>query len=94
MSEDYDLWLRMLGKTSFAIVPQVLYTRRIQQSGTSARNISLQQFTAQLARQCYQQRCQGLDDNLLASNEFLAYTAAHPEFERFAQHALLKEQSA
>jgi glycosyltransferase involved in cell wall biosynthesis len=62
MSENYDLWLRMIGHTSFAIISHTLYIRRFGKKNSSAVYSSLQEFTAQLARECYQLRCRGSDD--------------------------------
>jgi len=60
-SQDYDLWLRMAPLAGFALVREVLYRRYTQPDGVSAsaEKRIVQQYLAELARQCAEERLAG-----------------------------------
>ena len=70
MSEDYDLWLRMVGYTKFQILPRMLYIRRHGQSNNSHKYRIIQDFTAELAKDCHRIRLSGQDDHTFAEKAF------------------------
>lgn len=75
-SQDYDLWLRMAGRTQFANLPEPLYAWRHHAGGVFARARATQLAYAALARGFAEQRRRtGTDD--------IAALAAAPDFEHF-----------
>lgn len=86
MSEDYDLWLRMVPFTTFRILEEILYLRRFGRLNASHVYDSLQRFTAHLAQQCHKLRMAGHDDSQFSRLEILSYLREHGLAERFALH--------
>jgi len=86
MVEDYDLWLRMIGKTAFHIVPRTLYIRRYGTSNVSHTFGGLQQFTSDLAVECYWRRAAGQADTEYARAQLVSYLQAHGLTGHFARY--------
>lgn len=86
MSEDYDLWLRMIDHTSFYIVPLILYIRRFSDSNSSSIYSRLQRFTEKLAKECYWLRKTGKDDLIYAQTNFLDFINTHGLSQQFTSH--------
>jgi len=86
MVEDYDLWLRMIGRTAFHIVPQTLYIRRYGKANVSHAFSGLQKFASDLAVESYWRRAAGQEDTEYVRAQLLDYLEAHGLSDRFGQH--------
>lgn len=72
-SEDYDLWLRLAGRTTFHIVEETLYTRSFYVKDDYADYYTLQGHGARLALDCADRRAAGEDDEEYSKKAALAF---------------------
>jgi GT2 family glycosyltransferase len=84
LAEDYDLWLRLVGRTKFRILPQTLYLRRFGAGNSTHLLANMHHFASGLARRCFELRHAGHDDTTYARTQMQTFLRQHGLTERFS----------